>query len=300
MGFFFLAILTQGFGQPATIEIEVLGIAQDAGFPQINCQKSCCKEAWRDVSIRKSPVCLAIYDHSNGHCWMVEATPDFKSQWQRMTRQSIVQPKGILITHAHIGHYTGLMQLGKEAMNATGIPVYILPRMADFLSMNGPWSQLVNTGNIKLQPIIADTYYNLNPNIRFKSFTVPHRDEYSETAGFILEGPTKKLLFIPDIDKWSNWDQDMRILIQSVDFALIDGTFFQDGELENRDMASIPHPFITESIDLFKTMDKNERQKIFFIHFNHTNPLVKGDKHAIGLVHSYDMQVAKEGMKFSL
>lgn len=30
---------------------------------------------------------------------------------------------GILLTHAHTGHYTGLLQLGKEEADTRGVPV---------------------------------------------------------------------------------------------------------------------------------------------------------------------------------
>ena len=42
-------------------------------------------------------------------------------------------PKGIFLTHAHIGHYSGLIHLGKEALGAKGISVYAMPKMSFFL-----------------------------------------------------------------------------------------------------------------------------------------------------------------------
>eukprot|EP00957_Ditylum_brightwellii_P156501 11911053-Ditylum_brightwellii.AAC.1 len=60
-------------------------------------------------------------------------------------------PDGIFLTHAHIGHYTGLMYLGREALGAVDVPVYAMPRMRSFLKNNGPWSQLVSLGNINIQ-----------------------------------------------------------------------------------------------------------------------------------------------------
>ena len=118
-------------------------------------------------------------------------------------------PDGIFLTHAHIGHYTGLMYLGKEAMNSSNVPVYAMPRMKTFLEENGPWSQLAKAQNIALQEMQADSSISLTANLTVTPILVPHRDEFSETVGYIISGPAKKALFIPDIDKWEKWDLDI-------------------------------------------------------------------------------------------
>jgi pyrroloquinoline quinone biosynthesis protein B len=231
---------------------------------------------------------------------MIEATPDFKDQWQVLSQTSRLEPKGILITHAHAGHYTGLIQLGKEMMNAQKMPVVVLPRMATYLRNNGPWSQLVSQQNIEIHSIVPDSIYRLSKNLSYQALLVPHRDEYSETAAFIIHGPTKKLLFVPDIDKWNKWRINILTLIKEVDYALIDGTFFKNGELKNRDMSEIPHPFVTESLDLFRQLDLSDRNKIHFIHFNHTNPLVYDDPAALEIVVDTGMNIAREGLILGL
>ena len=52
-------------------------------------------------------------------------------------------------------------------------------------------------------------------------------------------------------------------------------TFFSDNELPGRDMSEIPHPFILESMELMKDLKPQDRSKVHFIHFNHTNPAHK-------------------------
>ena len=42
-----------------------------------------------------------------------------------------------------MGHYSGLMHLGREAANTSKVPVYAMPRMLEFLAKNGPWNQLL-------------------------------------------------------------------------------------------------------------------------------------------------------------
>jgi pyrroloquinoline quinone biosynthesis protein B len=206
---------------------------------------------------------------------------------------------GIFLTHAHIGHYAGLLQLGREAMGAQGMPVYVMPKMKEFLETNAPWSQLVSLGNIKLVLIEADTPIQLASNLRVTPLIVPHRDEFSETVGFRIETSEKSLLFIPDIDKWPLWDRDIRAEVARVDLALLDATFYQEGELPNRNMSEIPHPFVAETISLFSPLSESEKRKVKFIHFNHTNPLIFEGPERIQ-VKNLGFGVATEGERIEL
>jgi pyrroloquinoline quinone biosynthesis protein B len=165
------------------------------------------------------------------------------------------------------------MQLGKEVMGANAIPVWAMPRMDSFLRNNGPWSQLVSLNNIQLLPMHADSSFQLLPSVKITPFIVPHRDEYSETIGFKFETPKKRIIFIPDIDKWDKWNRNIKTEIAAVDLAFLDGTFYKDGEIPGRNMSEIPHPFVEESMRLFESLPGMEKNKIHFIHFNHTNPL---------------------------
>jgi pyrroloquinoline quinone biosynthesis protein B len=277
--------------------IVVLGIAQDAGYPQINCQRECCRRAWKNPAQRRLVSCLGLLDQNQGQSWIFDATPDLKQQIQNLQKLQGKPnlPTGIFLTHAHMGHYTGLMELGREALNAAKMPVYAMPRMRAYLEQNGPWSQLVSLSNIDLQPLAAGQEQALNANLKVRPLLVPHRDEYSETVGYEISGPNKKLLFIPDIDKWHKWDQDLKTLLQNVDYALIDGTFLKNGEIFGRNMAEIPHPFIQESMDLLKDLPLASRQKVFFIHFNHTNPVLFSRK-ARQELQKMGFGVAWEGM----
>jgi pyrroloquinoline quinone biosynthesis protein B len=192
-----------------------------------------------------------------------------------------------------------LLQLGREAMGAQGMPVYVMPKMKQFLENNAPWSQLVSLGNIKLILMEADQPIQLTSNLRVIPLKVPHRDEFSETVGFRIETAEKSLLFIPDIDKWPLWDRDIRAEVARVDVALLDATFYQEGELPNRNMSEIPHPFVTETISLFSPLPAAEKRKIKFIHFNHTNPLIlEGPERTA--VKSLGFEIASEGERIQL
>ena len=258
--------------------VQILGIAQDGGYPHLGCQKKCCASAWEIDSLRRYVVSFALVDPVLKKWWLFEASPDIKFQIQDFYKLSHkaykYQPDGIFITHAHIGHYLGLAELGKECINAKEIPVYTLPRLKNFLENNGPWNQLVQLKNIVIHTLSEDSVINLGNNIRITTLTVPHRDEYSETAGFRIQTANRKYLFIPDIDKWGKWNKNIIDEVKKVDIALLDGTFYDGNELPNRNITEIPHPFVIETQLLFKNEDKATKAKIFFIHLNHTNPLM--------------------------
>jgi pyrroloquinoline quinone biosynthesis protein B len=275
------AIVAQKADTPkpvVTTSLIVLGTIQDAGSPQIGCTKDCCKNLFTLPDKDRMVVSLGLIDADNNKKYIFEATPDFTQQAKLLKNYAAFNnketPDGIFTTHAHIGHYTGLMYLGKEAMNADSIPVYAMPRMKNFLEQNGPWSQLVKNKNIALREMSDKKEIHLSNKLKVIPFTVPHRDEFSETVGYRIIGPSKKALFIPDIDKWQKWNTNIIEAIAEVDYAFIDGTFFDAAEINNRDISTIPHPFIIESMKLFKDLPATEKKKIYFIHFNHTNPVI--------------------------
>lgn len=251
----------------------VVGIMQDGGRPQLGCLKSCCKDARQRDFVSS----IALIDSANQVYHLLDATPDIASQFQLINQSLSATYKlgSIFLTHAHVGHYTGLQFLGRESMNASHVPVYAMPRMERFLTDNGPWSQLIRLNNIQLEALRTDQPIQLG-NFQITPLLVPHRDEFSETVGFKVKGPRRSFLFIPDIDKWEKWDRLLANEIEKVDYAFIDGTFFADGEV-NRPMREIPHPFISETITLLSSLPRSIRERIYFTHFNHTNPLLNSN-----------------------
>jgi pyrroloquinoline quinone biosynthesis protein B len=289
--------------------IIVLGIAQDGGYPHAGCTKNCCSTAWAEAGRRRHITSLALLDPETHKWWLFEATPDIAAQLQLFHLNTggafNYLPEGIFITHAHIGHYAGLMQFGREVMNTKSMPVYVLPKMKTFLEHNGPWSQLVSLNNIKLvemTPEKKDT--GIQPQILLDSsgitvsaVLVPHRDEFSETAGFRISLRGRKYLFLPDIDKWNKWDRSIISEVSSVDVALLDATFYEDGEILGRNISEVPHPFVSETISLFSwpSVPAAVRSKVYFIHFNHTNPLL-WDSRKQEKVRNAGFNLAAQGM----
>ena len=288
-------------GQPF---IYVLGVAQDGGYPQAGCLKKCCFGPKNKPELRRWVSSIAIVDNSNNRCWIFDATPDFREQLQMINGVTVsenpVNISGIFLTHAHVGHYTGLAHLGFEVMGANKIPVYAMPRMMNFLKDNGPWDQLVTKENIIIKSLQDGVVITINDKIKITPFLVPHRDEYSETVGFNISGPNKSVLFIPDIDKWDLWKKDIVAEVERNDYLFLDGTFFDGTELPGRNMSQIPHPFVVESMQLFANLSIEEKQKIHFIHFNHTNPMYQSGSNARKVLNNAGFQVAKQGQIINL
>jgi pyrroloquinoline quinone biosynthesis protein B len=277
----------------------ILGVAQDAGYPQTGCNKECCTKVWKNPSLKRFATSLALIDPASKKWWLFEATPDIKEQLQLF--QSLTDsvynflPDGIFLTHGHIGHYTGLMQFGREVMNTSKLSVYAMPRMKNYLTENGPWSQLVSLENILLQELVAGTATPLTDNISVSPFLVPHRDEFTETVGFGIQTGNLKTIFIPDIDKWNKFEMDISTIVNQSNLALLDGTFYRDGEIPGRAMNEIPHPFIEESILQFDSLTAVDKKKIRFIHFNHTNPLLNETSDEFSKIASMGFMIAKQG-----
>lgn len=280
--------------------IVVLGIAQDAGYPQAGCNKDCCKKAWSDPAKRKNVSCIALVDPVSKEQWLFDATPDIKFQLYMLEKISEINSlSGVFLTHAHIGHYTGLMHFGKEVMGTNNLPVFAMERMQYFLRNHAPWNQLAKINNIKLKELTTLTPVILNERITVTPFLVPHRDEYSETVGYKISTNKKSLIFIPDIDKWHVWEQDIKDLVKTNDYAFLDATFYKNGELD-RDMGQIPHPFVVETMNLLSNLEDKDREKVHFIHLNHTNPLLLENSKEKKEVFKKGFNIAKEGQTIKL
>ena len=282
--------------------ITVLGIAQDGGYPHIGCQKKCCTNYYNGKNDRKSVVSLGLIDTKEKQKWLFEATPDMHTQLADLENNHLKTSTiidGVFLTHAHIGHYTGLMYFGREALGKKDIPVYAMPKMKAFLENNGPWNQLVTLQNIELKSLQNDSIIKLNNNIKVTPFLVPHRDEFSETVGYKIEGKNKSVLFIPDIDKWYKWKKDIIAEVKQVDYAFLDAAFLNQNEVK-RAMTEVPHPFVVETVELFKNESMETKNKVIFIHFNHTNPTLQSNSKERKKLNKLGFRFAEEGQNFEL
>ncbi|MDG1112444.1 MAG: MBL fold metallo-hydrolase [Pseudomonadales bacterium] len=281
--------------------LHVLGVAQDAGYPQINCYEPRCLPIWARPELASGASMLAlVIDGSRFHLFDAAPTlPRRLYQFWTETGLTLSDLEGVWLTHAHMGHYAGLLYFGKEAASTHGVSVHAMPRMAAFLARNGPWSQLVSAQNIVVHQLTANTSVLIGA-AKVTPWLVPHRDEFSETVGYLIEGPNRRALYLPDIDKWQKWDQDLVAILKTVDIALLDATFFSGDELPGRDINLIPHPTVLESMALLKSLPRSVRSRVVFTHMNHTNPLLDPGSKETQSVLALGFRIARVGNRFDL
>jgi pyrroloquinoline quinone biosynthesis protein B len=300
MVFLFALLLLARFAPPeiaapSPVEAVVLGIAQDGGVPHAGCHQPLCEEARRDCSKRVRVASLGLLDPAAGRRFLIDATPDFGEQIEALGGV----PDAILLTHAHIGHYLGLAQLGREVLGTRRVLVFCTPSMAAFLRGNRPWSRLVAEQNIVLRPIEPGVEFDLTPSLHAIAIRVPHRDEDSDTVAFLVRGPTRPILWLPDIDKWEKWDRRPERLLQNDGLvAFLDGTFFAADEIPGRTIADIPHPLVPETLARFPN-GAAPPGRLFFVHLNHTNRLL-WDTKALEDLEKHGAAVAREGQRIPL
>jgi len=313
--------------QPVVWKAHVLGTAQDGGVPHFGCYRPCCQRARRDTRYRRLVACLGLLNPATGEAFLVDATPDIREQVDRLRASHPTQPRSlrtppllparswggpregqrvgapidaILLTHAHIGHYTGLIQLSKEVLNSRDIPVYCTARMAAFLSHNGPWDQLVRDRNVRLCVLSPDETVPFGDGLTVQAIPVPHRAEYTDTLAFHICGPHRKLLYLPDINGWDRWERDLAAEIESVDYALLDGSFYSADELPWRDFSAIGHPLITDTMERLGDRPDGPEACVYFTHLNHTNPVLDEGHAARKHVEARGYHIAEEGLVLSL
>ncbi|MEM7481765.1 MAG: MBL fold metallo-hydrolase [Acidobacteriota bacterium] len=285
--------------------VRVIGTAQDGGLPHAACACDRCDRARREPSFRRAVTSLAIVLPASERVFLVDVSPDVRRQLDglmdvrndppdRVDREPV---DGALLTHAHIGHYLGLAFFGFEAVHARDLPVYCTPRMAGFLSGHGPWDQLVRMGNLSLQETAPGTSRELGDGVTVTPFAVPHRDEYSDTVAWKITGPNRSLLYMPDTEPWGRWSAPVEEILDQVDVALLDGTFYSADELPGRTVDSIGHPLIVDSMERFAGRASPE---ILFTHLNHSNPALEPESAAARRVAERGFAVAGEGQEFEL
>ena len=270
--------------------IKVLGITQDGGYPHPGCNEECCNLAWSNKNLKKLISSIAIVDELSKKYWLIDITPDFKEQLNMI--DSSFSLEGIFLTHAHIGHYIGLVDLGLEVMNLKNINVYAMPKMKSFLEDNAPINFLITNKNINPIQITDNIYIDLNKDVKISPFLVPHRNELSETVGYKILSKNKSVIYLPDID---SWNIDIIDVIKQNDILFLDGTFYDKNEINHRNIDKIPHPSILESINKFKEIKNISRKKIYFTHLNHTNILLRKDSKEYASFVSKGYNIAYDG-----
>jgi pyrroloquinoline quinone biosynthesis protein B len=287
------------------VEVFVLGAAQDGGLPQLGCEAECCAAARADPARRSMRTSIGVRDGASGSLLLVEATADVEPQVALLHRLTGVTGRGrnpvdgILVTHAHVGHCLGLLSFGRETAASREVPLFCTERFAAFLSSSPPFDLLVRERHVVPRVVRPGASFEPIPGLTVEAIPVPHRDEFSDTVAFVLRGRRRSLLFLPDIDRFEAWDRDIEALVESVDVALLDGTFFEEGEVPGRSIAQIPHPLVRDTVTRLSALARRHPGRVVFIHMNHTNRLWR-DESAVRDLEAKGFRVAREGDRFEL
>lgn len=296
-----LAVAGQG------AQLIALGTVQDGGLPHASCGCERCTLARESPEHRRFVASLALWLPEERETWLIDATPNLPYQleilrlWNDRPRNGVDrQPvDGVFLTHAHIGHYLGLAHLGFEVVHTRELTVYATRRMGQFLSYNGPWSQLVRKRNIELRTLRAGRPVQIANRVRVTPVRVPHRDEYSDTVGFRIEGLRSTVLYVPDTDGWDTWTVPLSEHLAGVDVAILDGSFFSLDELPGRSIDEVRHPLITETMDRLQPL-VGAGLIVYFTHMNHTNPVLGPGTEAAEYVRERGFRILEEGWRWEL
>jgi len=298
--------------------IRAIGTVQDGGLPHAGCTCDRCTAARSDPARKRYVASLALIipdgkgARGRDSIYLVDATPDIREQLHHLEdvrkapagRVDRAPVDGVLLTHAHIGHYLGLAHFGFEAVSTTDLPVYCTPCMAAFLRENGPWSQLVTKRNIVIHESPADTTFTLGKQITVTPIAVPHRDEYSDTVAFRIDGPNRTVLYMPDTSPWQRWQSPVLDLLTDpdhhLDTLIVDGTFFSADELPGRDVSKIGHPLMTDTMDLLQPMVDAGTLQVYFTHLNHSNPALEPGSDVAHSIAQRGFAVLSQGDEFGL
>lgn len=279
------------------VMVKVLGTAQDGGFPQMACSCPNCQAARKNPRLSRKVVSLGLLNFTEGKSYMIEATPDAARQVDmiRAVESKFMKTEGnpvdaLLLTHADIGHYAGLVQFRPEVTPVRRLPVHCTESVAAFLAANEPWKLMVLRHIIELQRFSFGQSVSLDESVRFEAVKVPH-DKYSDMSGYRVFGPRRSLLFIPDIDAW---EERFLEIVGSVDYAFLDATFYSERK------GSKIHPLIKDSMAFFKKIAEGGKTKVFFIHFNHNNEVYGEDPSIRRAIEAAGFHLAEEGMEIWL
>ena len=274
------------------MKLLVLGSGQDAGVPQINCECINCVAARKNPKQRRLGPSIALINEEKRYAYLIDASPDIKQQIDILNeftskngKQEPIPLEGIFLTHAHFGHCSGLWSLGKECWDVKEMKVFCSPKMGEFLKTHHPFKHLLERKNVVLKTIEPEVKLKIK-DFNIRPIKVPHRNEYADTVGYILSF-NKMVAYIPDFDTWT---KNLVKEVKKVDIALIDGSFYQHGELPR--MAEVPHPPMEETMHLLKDPDS----EIYFTHFNHTNPVLQKDSKEYDKIIENDFALTEDGL----
>lgn len=263
------------------VRVIVLGSGQDAGVPQLGAP---------DRRPYRTAASLGVV--TDAGMLLLDASPDIRLQHRALVdRLGEVPITAVALTHAHMGHYVGLVHFGKEAAATRNVPLYLTAAMVRFLAGNEPWATLLR-GHLLPRIVTPGERAGVLPGVTLVAIPVPHRGELSDTVAYVVEVDGTRILYLPDLDAWEAWPEADRVLAD-VDVALVDGTFHDGDELTDRRQGAVPHPPMTDTAERFSSL----AGRIVFTHLNWTNPAADPTSPQASSLQTAGFAVAEDGME---
>ncbi len=291
---------TGSVASPVMWSVMVLGSAQDGGMPQFGAHTALDEAARTGEIPRRFSSSVAVVG-DDGRVLLLDVGPDLKAHEEVLATNSAMGRRvestpidGVVITHAHVGHYAGLLLFGRETHAADAMPCWVTAKMARFLESEAPWRLLVEQGHLDLRAHEPPASFEPWADLSVSLIPVPHRHEASDTVAISINGSA---LYLPDIDSWGEWSEAEDV-IGAHSTAFLDATFWSDTELPHRDMEAIKHPFVPDTLERFAHLAPSRR--LVLTHLNHTNPISDPASPEHAAVLEAGFEVAIEGLTIRL
>lgn len=314
------------------MRVRVLGSAAGGGFPQWNCACPNCRGA-RQASGRYCPrTQSSVAVSADDQRWFLfNASPDVRTQlaaaprlWpQGAVRQTPIQ--AVVLTDAELDHTLGLLALREGRC----LRLYATAWVYRAISEWNPLLRVLSAHcDIDWQPVRLGEQMALRASdgvdsgLRLEAFSAagtkmvaygPQSNNTADNAGDVLaeaqvgyritEAHTDHtLVYVPALQTWTATIEDQLIDCTAV---LLDGTCWDDDELPRlgiagktaRSMGHLPIGGTDGSLERLAALDAPRK---VYIHLNNTNPLLDDDAPQRRLVRMRGIEVAYDGMEFTL
>lgn len=302
------------------MKVVVLGSSAGGGFPQWNCYcKNCHNFRTGKIKSSKRTQSSIAIQISSDQWVLINASPDIHHQ---ILSQNLNFYSGkvrnnpfcaIILTDSQLDHTAGLLLLREDKP----LTVYATRNVYDDLSREFPVIKLLEKYCGVIQRIISDDLiFSIEDKIdmEFRAVQIhsnappysQHRNntQMGDNIGILVRNKNtdKKLLYIPGIDLI---DDQLLLLMNSVDFLLIDGTFYHYDELLKSGVGTklaseMGHLPLAGEKGLISYLNKLSKPRKILIHINNTNPILDEESPEFAKLKTYNIEVAYDGLEILL
>lgn len=276
----------------------VLGAAAGGGLPQWNCGCPTCRAAWADPGLRQGQVSLAVTANGGAHWFLVNASPDLRSQ---ILATPELQPRpghlrhspiaGVILTNGEVDAVAGLLSMREGQRFA----IHGHPRVLDLLAMNPIFNvldparvpRLAVTPDQPFEPILPD---GTPSGLEVTAFEVPGkvawymegvagtaRETPGDTLGLTLRRKGRAGPVVHVLTACARIDDALRARLDGADLVFFDGTLWTDDEMiaqglapkTGAQMGHLPMSGPDGAIEGLRGLSIGQK---VFVHINNSNP----------------------------